>query len=471
MIKRKAACLMLVNNREELILHKRSDSPHVHFAGYWGPIGGAAEGEESPRDCMLRECMEETIWKPHFLHELFLVQAHCDETVFFSRIHDESKLCCMEGEGLQAFSFEQLENVNVSPYHRQIIQKFIRHYQKNKSRFQPPQVLLYTKLLSSGFGGYVTAGSNLYRMLSSIWHTTVVTDETLPQLLQSSDRFDLLVFNATYENTTIFEQLARRCDRIWTVEHNAVCAANAREIRSRIASAEKVIVPSMFLRDQFLNSGIGIDDTALAVVPLPIDDQVFCKQVHKAETSIRFCSFCALKPVRRLEQSIRLIHQLRLRDYSCQYHIYGFVPYQGDESYAQRIQDLIEQLQLTDCVEICPSVTPPHRIAEIMGDYDFYLDSSRHESYGEAKLEAIFSRLGMVITGCENDRKLMPPGSEFFDGDIQAVTEKLCHRLEHFTKDFASECEMREKVRNYAVKRFNDETVSQIVEDLYYGSV
>jgi 8-oxo-dGTP diphosphatase len=37
----------------------RDDRPGLIFAGHWDLPGGGREGEETPRDCALRECREE----------------------------------------------------------------------------------------------------------------------------------------------------------------------------------------------------------------------------------------------------------------------------------------------------------------------------------------------------------------------------------------------------------------------------
>lgn len=129
----KASCLMLLTAENQIVLQKRSHSPGTFFPGLWGPIGGAAEAGESARACMLRECFEETGWVPSFVQAVFVVHKHCVETVFFSRIDTVQNLRCLEGEQLQAFTFSAVQNLDISPYHREIIDRFIRIYTKCKN--------------------------------------------------------------------------------------------------------------------------------------------------------------------------------------------------------------------------------------------------------------------------------------------------------------------------------------------------
>ena len=38
----------------------RDDNPDIPFPAHWDMIGGGREGRETPEECVLRECLEET---------------------------------------------------------------------------------------------------------------------------------------------------------------------------------------------------------------------------------------------------------------------------------------------------------------------------------------------------------------------------------------------------------------------------
>lgn len=467
----RASCLMLLTSEDEIVLQKRSNATGVFFPGLWGPIGGGANVNESARDCILRECFEETGWVPSLLQPLFSVYEHCAETVFFSRVDCIQSLKCMEGERLQAFKFSALANLNISPYHKMIIQRFISLYNHCKGTRNSLRVLLYTKLLPPAFGGYVTAGVNLYRLLSNMWETTIVTDETLRTQHQADTQFDLLVFNSTYENSTVFDVLVDRCDQVWTYEHNAMKPQYFQEMAHRESLSNRVIVPSRFLQTQLLFSSRNSHVIKPEIVPLPIDTSVFQFLPHPIDTCIRFCTFCAVKPVRRLEENIKLIHQLQLKGYSCCYHIYGSIPFQGDASYFHDLQALIAQMQAKDSIQIRNAIIFPPHIASTMRTYDFYLDLSEYESYGQAKLEAISSGLGMIMSSCKNSKALLPEGSVFYDGDVKILSERLCQRLEQSRTNFSEELQLRKAARRHLDAHFSDSIVKKNVERLYRESI
>lgn len=125
-----ASSLILLTSSGKIILQKRTTSKDVYFSGCWGLIGGEALENENESQCIIRECFEETNWKPEYLVKLFTVEEHCIETVFFSEIAEVSCLECNEGESLKAFDYAEISDLKISAYHRGIINKFYKEYYK-----------------------------------------------------------------------------------------------------------------------------------------------------------------------------------------------------------------------------------------------------------------------------------------------------------------------------------------------------
>ena len=68
-----ASSLILLTNGGEIILQKRDSKEGIFYPGCWGLIGGEALINEDARQCIERECYEETGWIPKSLRMLFFV--------------------------------------------------------------------------------------------------------------------------------------------------------------------------------------------------------------------------------------------------------------------------------------------------------------------------------------------------------------------------------------------------------------
>jgi 8-oxo-dGTP diphosphatase len=56
---RRAAGILLVNDRNEVLLQLRDNAPGIPYPHHWTTLGGHLEPEESPLDCVRRELQEE----------------------------------------------------------------------------------------------------------------------------------------------------------------------------------------------------------------------------------------------------------------------------------------------------------------------------------------------------------------------------------------------------------------------------
>lgn len=129
-MKKKASSIILLNEKEEIILQKRDDREKVYFRGCWGLIGGAAEEDETAEQCIRREFYEETGECLADVQYVFQKIEHCEETIFFSYIDSKKKLQCFEGEEIRAFPIKDIRNIKISNYHQTIITEFFDKYYK-----------------------------------------------------------------------------------------------------------------------------------------------------------------------------------------------------------------------------------------------------------------------------------------------------------------------------------------------------
>lgn len=467
-----ASSLVLLTSDHKLVLQKRTDSPNVFFSGCWGLIGGAATDDEDEMQCILRECYEEVNWKPDFLLNLFTVKEHCIETVFYSEVDSVESLKCLEGEELRAFEYEELNSIKISVYHRNILNNFFKEYvdEQQNSRFKT-NILFYTKVLPPAFGGYVTAGVNYGRVISMMGKTTLVSDDTIERCL--NNKYDILFFNATYEGSSVFDLIRKNCRRICTIEHNKITDSNSDEMIARMQAADVVIVPSEFLKNLILKdckNTSKINGDKIEIVPIPINNDVFSYEYRDSiinETKIKFVSMCAIKPVRNLQKSISLIRHLVAYGLNCEYDIYGKNSFFSNSSYFDELQYFIKINGLDKRVKFKGAVIGSFNISKLLREYDYYLDFSEYETYGQAKIEAVLSGLYLIVPDNENNNSLLPKGFVFFNGDIESVAKRVFDLISLHIMNPKIKVEFEKKACLYSWEHFTDHVVRVILQDVF----
>lgn len=453
-----ASCLILLTKDNKLVLQKRDSKKGLYYSGCWGLIGGAANDDEDARMCIERECYEETRWRLPFFRTLFTVREHCIETVFFSRVDSVDALCCCEGEELRAFGIDQLDQLNISLYHKKILDFYIKQFHTQLIEQKQLRILFYTKVLPPALGGYVSAGCNLCRVLMSIGETTVVTDAALDTVQR---QYDLLFFNATYENSSAFDILKAHCDQVWSFEHNIPNSHNHCEIDHRYQESKIVLVPSQYMKYQYIGNGTREFADKLHVLPLPVDLTCFDLKKQK-DLHFNLTTICAIKPIRNLTFNIDIVKCLIDMGVPCRYDIYGMVPYMLDDSYLKAVQRYIKAQNLEDAVKVKGVLSGPECISSTLKRYDFYLDFAQNETYGQAKLEALACGLNLIMPSVGNNPALLPQGEVLFDGTAEEIARALYARFgeDNFPAD------RRETYRMHAKVHFSDETVSEMIKEL-----
>lgn len=128
-----ALAILIVNNH--YVLQLRDDKPNIRAPGMWALFGGEVKKGEKPRLGIVREIKEELCLEPkRFL--LFWACQRSAETgplihfsIFEADITDlwgQHKL--MEGQAVKYFSYNELGNLDIPPFVREVLQK---HYMKD----------------------------------------------------------------------------------------------------------------------------------------------------------------------------------------------------------------------------------------------------------------------------------------------------------------------------------------------------
>ena len=463
-MKKASSLILFTKDRQSIILQRRDRSEFIYFSGYWGLIGGAAEENETAEECMNRECLEETGWCPKYLRKVLDVHEHCNETVFVSYVSSVDLLNCYEGQSLQEFRLDELAELSISKYHRTIIEKCIDMILSPEPS-RALRALFYTKILPPAFGGYVSAGLNLYNSLSMVADVQLVTDDSLCDLNENA-RFDLLVFNATYEKSNVFSCLSSKCATSWIYEHNTVTESFRAEMSMRFNNASRILVPSTFLKDA-IDKEMKTNHIAVDILPIPINSDTFSFSPNKMGHCIKFISCCAIKEIRNLEFSLSVLKQILEHEIICQWDIYGEVPFNGDYSYYNRLINLIQTYEMGDIVRINKPLINQRDIANALHKSDFYIDFSRKETYGQAKVEAIFAGTRMIIPSIDNNKYLLGNGYDYYDGCIDEVTDQVLSTIDFCKKNIVEDNRERKLLRERLLNCSLAEVTKKIQQLIY----
>lgn len=104
--------ILFVNDKNEVLLALRDDTPTIPCPNCWDILGGHPEGNETPEECIVREMKEEIevdVRNPR----LFKVSEMADRTeyTFWRKVDFEIKnISLHEGQKLQWFSEDLVKN-------------------------------------------------------------------------------------------------------------------------------------------------------------------------------------------------------------------------------------------------------------------------------------------------------------------------------------------------------------------------
>ena len=290
--------------------------------------------------------------------------------------------------------------------------------------------------------------------------TTIVTDDSLNTV---KGQYDLLFFNATYENSSVFELLRKHCDQVWTYEHNIPTAQYYDEIYHRYKEADNVFVPSKYLRDQILSKQLGKVSDKIHILPIPIDISCFDFELKQQDDYIfSFVTICAIKEIRNLTFNIDIIKCLKDKGVHCTYDIYGMIPYMSDSTYYHKIKRYINELKLNDVVKVHHELVGAKCISNTLQKYNFYIDFALDETYGQAKIEALASGLTLVMPSTGNNSAIIPPGCMLFDGSAEENAEKLWSSFGE-SNNFI---DRRSVYRKHVELNYSDDAVSKMLRGL-----
>ncbi len=125
-MKRKGCSLVIINNKQQILLLLRDDIPSIPYPNTWDIPGGHVESNEAPEECIVRE-MKEEMGLDIRGFQPFSVTEFDDrvEHVFWMKSDlDIEKIELTEGQCLKWFSENEAKTTGLAYGFNQIVEEF-----------------------------------------------------------------------------------------------------------------------------------------------------------------------------------------------------------------------------------------------------------------------------------------------------------------------------------------------------------
>ena len=105
----------------------RDDNPYIMHPNTWGPLGGHCELGESPRNCAIRECYEESGYKCNKLEWYANISLPYKKnnyhivSIFWSIFDNLQQINCFEGQKISFIQINDLNYLNISEKNKFLI--------------------------------------------------------------------------------------------------------------------------------------------------------------------------------------------------------------------------------------------------------------------------------------------------------------------------------------------------------------
>jgi 8-oxo-dGTP diphosphatase len=125
-----SANIIIINEKDHILLYLRDDKPNISCPNMWALPGGYIEPGETPQQCIFREMVEELGVEFERI-ELFVEaqRSYGFEHTFWAktsiRIED---IVLTEGQAIQWFAFDEIENMRLGYEDNLIIEDFFQKY-------------------------------------------------------------------------------------------------------------------------------------------------------------------------------------------------------------------------------------------------------------------------------------------------------------------------------------------------------
>ena len=125
-MKRKGCSIILVNDKKQVLLFLRDNTPDIPFPNMWDVPGGHVEENETPEQCIVREMKEEMGMDLNGF-QLFVAEEFDDriEYAFWKKQNiDIDNITLTEGQCLKWFDKEEVGKIELAYGFNQILDNF-----------------------------------------------------------------------------------------------------------------------------------------------------------------------------------------------------------------------------------------------------------------------------------------------------------------------------------------------------------
>ncbi|GGM89418.1 hypothetical protein GCM10011609_27870 [Lentzea pudingi] len=128
-----ASMTMVLDASGRVLLNLRDDKPEILYPNHWAILGGAVEPDESPADAARRELHEEIgLVADHVEHFCSVVDRGGHRHLVWVFVTNTElpvdEFTLTEGQDLRFFSFDELDELQITPFVRQVLNAYrVRH--------------------------------------------------------------------------------------------------------------------------------------------------------------------------------------------------------------------------------------------------------------------------------------------------------------------------------------------------------
>jgi 8-oxo-dGTP diphosphatase len=137
-MKNEGVNVILLNDRNEVLLFLRDDKPDIPYPNMWCLLGGHMEPDESPKECLIRELLEEIglVFSPDEVkHFVSKKRSYGIEHTFWGRhTLDCDSMTLTEGQCIRWFSRTEWEKTHLGYEDNQLLMDFFNSQLEEASR-------------------------------------------------------------------------------------------------------------------------------------------------------------------------------------------------------------------------------------------------------------------------------------------------------------------------------------------------
>ena len=110
----KGTSLLIINDKEEVLLFLRDNNPKIPYPNRWDVLGGHVEQDEEPKECIIREMKEEIDFhlKNPKLFKTYNMSDRIEYTFWVKASLDIKKTSLKEGQELKWFNLNQIKKLS-----------------------------------------------------------------------------------------------------------------------------------------------------------------------------------------------------------------------------------------------------------------------------------------------------------------------------------------------------------------------